>query len=489
MIAEQPTASVDFNSIRQGLAELPRADNHAPGQPVDPGLVYVVSGHRSALDPERTLVVGNRGMGKSFWAHALAQKEIREEAAQRFRQPDLYRTSVEIGFNASEQTGRVAPSLDIIRQMARDHRDSESVWRAVIARAAVGFTDHELPTSFIDLVSWVEADAERYGHLVTAADARLAATGRKLLVVFDALDRLGKDWSMTRELTRGLLRRALAARSFRAIRLKLFMRLDQFSDQALFDFPDASKIRNTRVDLDWTTSDLYGLLFNRLSRSPHSGEAFSRLVERLKATAPVGLLPADVEQKQIVDSIAGEFMGADKKRGFVFTWLPNHLSDARGQTSPRTFLTAWREAAHHGAPPAGRAVDHLGLLEGVRKASEDRLTELGEEYRWVRTVLEPLRGQMVPMEQEFLESLWRKRGTAQTLLTQPATTALGLAPVQLADPGVNPEKALVDALQTIGVLEIRSSGKINVPDIFRVEAGIKRKGGVKPPRRTGSADG
>jgi hypothetical protein len=32
-------------------------------------------------------------------------------------------------------------------------------------------------------------------------------------------------------------------------------------------------------------------------------------------------------------------------------------------------------------------------------------------------------------------------------------------------------------------METRSTGKIDVPDIFRVEARIKRKGGVKPPLR------
>lgn len=486
MIPERLSDNVDFIAIRSGLANLPRADNHAPGQPVESDSVYIVPWHRNALDPERTLVVGNRGMGKSFWAHALAQVEIRETAAQKFQQPELLRTLVEIGFNASEQTGMVAPALDTVRQVVRDGHDPESVWRAVLARAVSKFVEQKIPSSFAELVTWIDADAERYGRLVTAADAALANSGRKLLVVFDALDRLGNDWSTTRELTRALLRRALAVRSFRAIRLKLFMRLDQFSDQALFDFPDASKIRNTRVDLDWMTADLYGLLFDRLRRSDLAGEAFSELLKRLSATSVGGVSP-EVDQKRIIDAIAGEFMGASKKRGFVSTWLPSHLADARGQTSPRTFLTAWREAARHGSPLTERAIDHLGLLEGVRKASEDRLTELGEDSPWVRTVLEPLRGQVVPMEQSLLEMLWRDRGTAQSLITQSAMTG-GLAPVQLADSGAHPESALVHALQTIGVLEIRPNSKINVPDIFRVEAGIKRKGGVKPPRRTKPAE-
>jgi len=85
-------------------------------------------------------------------------------------------------------------------------------------------------------------------------------------------------------------------------------------------------------------------------------------------------------------------------------------------------------------------------------------------------------------------SLWRERGTAQAVLAQSEKEGR-LAPVQLADPAANPERALVNALRTIGVLEIRSSGKINLPDIFRIEAGIKRQGGVKPPRRIQPTEG
>ena len=67
---------------------------------------------------------------------------------------------------------------------------------------------------------------------MTHADARLVASGQKLLVVFDALDRLGDTWQTVQELTRGLLKQTLKMNSYRAIRLKLFMRVDQFRIEA-----------------------------------------------------------------------------------------------------------------------------------------------------------------------------------------------------------------------------------------------------------------
>ena len=173
------------------------------------------------------------------------------------------------------------------------------------------------------------------------------------------------------------------------------------------------------------------------------------------------------------------------KRGRVFTWLPEHLADARMQVSPRTFLTAWREAAHFGTPPLGKAVDHLGLQEGVRKASEDRLFELKEDYPWIDAALAPLKGRLVPMERCELESIWIESATAERVVEQSATAGR-LAPVQLEDANLPREAALIKALESVGVLETRSNGKINLPDIFRVEAGIKRRGGVRPPMNRSS---
>jgi hypothetical protein len=480
-----PALTDDLSAIREGLAALPRADNHVPGAAVDPAGIVVVPGHRAALDPDRALVVGNRGMGKSFWAHALAADAARQKAAAVFR--ELAMLEGRIGFNASERSDQIAPTPAALREALVACNDPDILWRAVLVRwAAVELAGHDdvaaVPGTFTSVVDWVRSGSERVDSLLTLLDDRAAQAGKKLLLVFDALDRLGDDWRITRLLTASLLKRALAVQSYRALRLKLFMRRDQFEDPVLFQFPDGSKLRNTRVDLTWSSNDLYALLFTRLQQRPASTEAFVRVSARPRS--PYGqqiFEPGGDSIRSVINVIAGEYMGADKKRGRVYTWLPLHLSDARGETSPRTFLTAWREAARHGPPPIDRAVDHLGLIEGVRRASEDRLQELQEDYWWIRVALAPLRGQMVPMDRALLEQLWRENVTAGRIRTESA--GKGLAPVQLEDAAKTAEAALIDALSAIGVIEIRSNGKVNVPDIFRVEAGIKRKGGVKPPKR------
>jgi hypothetical protein len=57
-----------------------------------------------------------------------------------------------------------------------------------------------------------------------------------------------------------------------------------------------------------------------------------------------------------------------------------------------------------------------------------------------------------------------------------------LLPLELERSRSDPEGALLLALKNIGVVEYRNESRINMPDIFRVAAGIKRRGGVRPPQ-------
>ena len=146
-------AGVDFEALRRGLQALPRAENVAPGERVAPQEVVAVGEHRAALDPERSLVVGNRGMGKSFWTHALANPEARTLAATALDLPELARTNVLIGFNASERVDPIAPTPSDLLSALLKYKDPDAVWRAVLLRAASG--DPAIPATFAELVPWV----------------------------------------------------------------------------------------------------------------------------------------------------------------------------------------------------------------------------------------------------------------------------------------------------------------------------------------------
>ena len=75
---------------------------------------------------------------------------------------------------------------------------------------------------------------------------------------------------------------------------------------------------------------------------------------------------------------------------------------------------------------------------------------------------------------------WRDRETVENI-TDITKQSQRPGPIELEQARIDPEAALLEALKNIGVVEERSEDRINMPDIFRVAAKIKRRGGVRPP--------
>ncbi|MGH7056499.1 MAG: hypothetical protein ACREFZ_01275 [Acetobacteraceae bacterium] len=477
----------DFSAIRGAIAAFEPSPRVEPNEMISVERAFLPEGHRGVLDLRRQLVVGNRGMGKSFWTHALLSPELRSRLSEVYGFRLLSKADVAIGFNGSDKVSPTAPTIDEATNLLARGTCPELIWRAVLIRIASKYLSDDASEPLSDVVVSLQHDPNRYSTVLSAADDKLAQKGSTLLVVFDALDRLGRDWDSIRRLTRALLSLAVGLQSFNSIRAKIFMRVDQFSDQDLFRFPDSSKIKNDHVNLIWKPIDLYGLLLFELLRNDASREPLQTLAARERATDALPRAGGDSwaradAQARLISGIAGEFMGSSKKRGQVYTWVPLHLSDAAHACSPRSFLIAWKKAAEHHPAPEGKAVDHLGLLDGVRSASASRLQELYEDYPWIQPALEALRRQFVPMEQEQLFEIWAGQKVIEAIRGN-ASAEPRRTPVKF--PAGNELSALLSSMRDVGVMEQRANGKINVPDIFRVEAEILRKGGVAVPKRFG----
>jgi hypothetical protein len=244
------TRPVHFAVLRSAMANFELSPRVEPNERTEVDRAFFPEGHRGVLDIRRQLVVGNRGMGKSFWTHALRNGDLRDRLARVYNLPALATTEVAIGFNGSEKLTELAPTTDEVAGALESGYDPELIWRAVVFRAAYSIAAGPAPDLNVALRD-LGASPQLYGKVLTAADEALIAQKKSLLVVFDALDRLGQDWGTIRALTKGLLIRAVGLQSFRAIRAKIFMRVDQFADTELFRFPDSSKITNDRVDLTW----------------------------------------------------------------------------------------------------------------------------------------------------------------------------------------------------------------------------------------------
>lgn len=175
-------------------------------------------------------------------------------------------------------------------------------------------------------------------------------------------------------------------------------------------------------------------------------------------------------------------MGRDSRRGVPYTWIVNHLADAQGQTTPRSFLTAIRKAAEesrHRYRDAELPLFYDGLKLGVQAASVNRIEELEEDHPWLQALMSPFQNRAsVPMPVAAFD-----RELSEAFKSIP-TGVPGLSerlPNDLRRQGVH---GLIDYLCQLGLLTQMKEQRLNMPDIYRIGFKLGRKGGIKYAQRS-----
>lgn len=488
-----PRIRLDARSIRDALSRIEETSQESLAPPPKRTL-YMPPGHVKALSLSSSVVVGMRGTGKSYWTAALASTSHRKHIAKAARLPELGSAIVNIGF-ALDPSSEEFPTAALLAKVVEEGADPRDVWYSVILRHALKAAGKALPVhdDWESLIRWFARNGDKGLALLAQCDRQLAQDGTHLIVLFDALDRLAQDWNGIRSYLRALLVVCLECRSRRSIRLKVFMRPDMEEDEAIWDFVDSSKLRASKVELVWRPFDLFGLVLLNLANDADAGESFREEVTRVAEVSWVEadgayLLPriiANGEQpaRSIIEAFSGAWVGKSAKRGYVYTWIPTHLADAKGRLSPRSFLLAFRAAAEWTEtyePEHPVALHFKGIQQGVAKASEIRVGEISEDYPWVKPLLEAAQGLTVPCEVSDLTDLWPKQ-LAQHIAK---ATAAKLPPRRFVTDPIRKYKtdALIEDLVELAILYRTGDDRLNIPDICRVGFGIKRMGGVRPPR-------
>jgi hypothetical protein len=441
------------------------------GEEPQPGTLYVPLSHLKALRLDAHVVVGGRGVGKSFWTSALQSDALRGLLGS--SAPELEGIVVRVGFASAEAIDRY-PNADVFAAFIDQGGDPYDLWRAVVLRWVAERAQQPIPVaSWQETVSWLKSESE--------AAARLMQQQRdwRGLILFDALDRTSNEWQRMDSIVRGLLRAVLWLKAFPGLYAKVFLREDQ-AERTVFNFADASKLTATKADLTWARHDLHGLLWQRLINAPGThGERLREIFEAHEHSG-IWLLPDDMKretevQRASFERLAGPWMGRDRRRGVPYTWSVSHLADGRGQTSPRSFLAAIRQAAEDSSeryPQHEVALHYESIKRGIQKASEIRVQEVAEDYPWVRDVLSELKGMNVPCDYTEVQSRWQERFPAG-----PQSISSDRLPAQHAERGWD---GLRDDLQRLGLIEPKKEGRVDMPDLYRVGFGLGRKGGVKP---------
>jgi hypothetical protein len=480
---------LDGRMIRTGIQTACFSTDQESAPFPRPGLIYVPQSHALALNPDISIVSGIRGSGKTFWWTCLKDETVRRYLSSAFKLTDYSSIDVRHGFGVNPSNEY--PSPDTIKQSARE-QSPESVWKAVIALVLDLFPENGKKLNRI--AHRVDRDPEEYKKRLIELEETTGTHNRKILILFDGLDRVASTWEEIRPLIKGLFRTTLEFRSFQNIRIKLFIRPDMLEDKEITTFPDASKLLSKTLDLRWRKTDLYALVFQRLGNTPESDMELRRYCEKelrifweVDKTQDTTMLPDDLRhdekaQSKLFAAIAGPTMAAGEsghKRGIPYSWLVNHLVDARDQVSPRSMMaalwTAAQEYTHN--PNWPYPLDPKALQTGVAAASRVRRDEIiKEDYPWIQILLDPLKeaGLTVPCEQDTLIQIWRSAAVIEKLRAQ--SSVAKLPPRRIPDG----ESGVLDDLIGLGVFSRLIDGRIQMPDIFRIGFGIGRKGGVKP---------
>lgn len=435
------------------------------------GTLYLPPSHLKALRLDAHIVVGGRGVGKSFWTAALQSEALRGQLGA--VSSELKDINVFVGFSSAESIGNY-PNADVFDAFLAKGGNSYDLWRAVVLRWVAQKANESIPCeSWEKTVEWLKSEPE------AAARVMQCPRSWRGLILFDALDRTSSDWQLMDDIVRGLLRTILWLKTFHGLYGKVFLREDQ-AERTVFNFPDASKLTATKAELKWARHDLHGLLWQRLINAPgaHGGHmrdlCLNISIDDVWNVAPEMKLESE-EQKNAFKKLAGPWMGRDRRRGVPYSWSVGHLADGRGQTSPRSFLAAIRQAADDSNERHSDyefALHFESIKRGIQKASEIRVQEMAEDYPWVPEILAALSGMNVPLEFDDVKTRWEEKfpnGTSMDFSQLPA---------QHIDRGWD---GVREDLQRLGLLETKKKdGRIDMPDLYRVGFGLGRKGGVKP---------
>ncbi|MFC5958387.1 hypothetical protein ACFP51_29265 [Streptomyces pratens] len=475
----EPTPADYRKLLIEALGAAPDANTTGPGLRT----LFTPSSHRLALDPDVTVVRGARGTGKTFWAKALVDERLREIAAASYMMPRLRRTRVITAFGlGNEGTGEPPFPMKRTREkLVSDGVDPQDLWSAIVLMA-LDVPEVRSIDTWADRVRWARANPEAYDTAIIRADRHSRDRGETLVLLFDALDHLHGERGQADRLLSELFRLALELRlTTGTLRAKIFVRPDMYENAPKM-FADASKLGANATDLEWSRENLYGLLFHQLGNHPTpEAEKFRAATgnwtdEDGRHVAPVDVVADRRRQEEVFITLAGPFMGTDRRKGHTYTWVPNHLQDGRGRVSPRTWLKALCKAAvltgeRHAGHPA--PLHYEAIRQSLSFAAHNRVEELQDDIGWAALAVEQLENSQVPLQPSALYYAWHQGSLAAKVKEHLEDPRSGSGPRALDNPA-----AVLEELIELGVMTRRSGEAIDIPDIYRLAFDISRKGGV-----------
>ena len=451
-------------------------------------------------DPGRFLIIGGRGTGKTRLFKLLLEKNGFRQVIgkqQVLFQPNEDNSEFIIGYR--EGNGFPSPNItgkyaddesaaafwagSIIFLLMRHLKEDEHVKMLakmyIPASMLSKFENFKLLKQPSEWIPYIIEAPEQWENFLDDLNEYMESGNRWIFLTYDSLDRICDKYADLFPYIRTLLSFWYThSRRWNRICSKIFLRNDLYDSQ-LLSFPDSSKISGNSLKLEWDTLALYRLLVKKMA---NAGEP--ELVDYLKLTdgliseepdGELGYIPTEHEAVMVsfVDCLIGHYMGSNRKKGMSYSWAPNHLQDTHGALSPRSFLKCYSAAAAKMyekpgeiAKLSGTLLINPSMLQGaVVDVSEDRVSELQEEYEWLEELKKAFSGVTLLIEKrEFIKKIQMDLWSEEKQL-----------------PALSPQ-GIFDVLEKLGIVMVARDGRVNVPEIYLHGFGMKRKGGIRRPK-------
>lgn len=484
---------IDIGATRQELADIAQQWSSSPDT-VRPSDIFFPSRHIRALELGHMLVVGMRGAGKSFWSRVLCTEDLRQT---------LVNDHPKLGYNSIRNVYPLRWDLRAQDQLPEDTSinsaleaglQARTLWLTIFLNALrAEFVNAniqiEMPTGYdwATKFAWVQSNPELAMSVLWDLNRRIESEGKSILILTDALDRMTANLNVSHQCVRGLFQLLLELLRTKGLRFKAFVREDMMRAE-LFNFPDASKLKNDAVTLDWSAEELYALVWKKLGQESQlfRTHTSSSLVSPWQQQDGIWInaslaSPIQERMEQVLNVFAKEFMGNSVKKGRTYSWWFKHLSDSHERVSPRTFETSFKQALDR---PIATGATHVfmpfDIHDGVRAASVDRVAELGDGYQWISLAMATFQDRAVPVSWDTIRNSWSAKNVKKEIETKCAQDKIFVPWSEDDNVGRPVFDRLRDVLETIGVIKLRDQGKkVDIPDIYRVGFGVGKKGGIR----------
>ena len=444
---------------------------------------YPLKEYRYIFDNSKFLITGGKGSGKTALFNVLKCPEYAHKLARYvdIRTDSIEKTDWVVGFDADGNF----PTKNNFQRVGKSESQEvyATYWMILAVRVLKKYiceAQTQYPEIFnkifsssnSDLRGIVEENAninEQIEDYLYSLNSELKENNKIVIITYDALDSGIEKGFRGRFISELITFWAENNIRLSNIKAKIFLRNDIYKNE-VNDVTDKIKLNNYRSFIDWDYDHLLAMIWKRmLEENSELKELIRSSLDKkgyaLTESDDLGIIPRPQGEfnKIILEEIIGNKMGKGNK-AYTYNWISYRLSDTNDKIVPRSILKLFSLAASHelndNKIDENKLIKPKSLESSVTMVSEDRVTDMREEYPEYRDVFDKLKNycEVFPVEENRLIEALIACGISKDVV-----------------------KNVIDNLKEIGILkdyQRRKSDPIryHIPDIYLKGMGLTRKG-------------